>query len=198
MEAAFQMTLDLKAGSPTTGKSVAEITNLIVDNLFGTSGNEMEQRVLARHRKDFQVFSEDWNDVAFTRQRIRWTQDSQNGPYVEVSQNNAIDELDEIPVERNTKEDVHCTPPMHTMYRILLGQINWLQSGTQFHCCYKMSRCASMQLLQQLVMLSLSTNWRDRSSHSQRSSNTGHLLDHYLDFLMPLAEIKMMALHREA
>ena len=56
----------------------------------------------------------------------------------------AIDELKEIPVERNTKEDLHCTLAMHTMYRSLLGQINWLQSGTRFQCCYNVSRCASM------------------------------------------------------
>ena len=33
---------------------------------------------------------------------------------------------------------------MHTMYRRLLGQINWLQSSTQFQCCYKFSKCVSM------------------------------------------------------
>ena len=90
--------------------------NLFVDHLFETSGNEMERRVLTRLRKDFQVSSEDWNDVAFTRQRIRWTQDHPNGPYIEVNQYKAIEELEEIPVERNTKEDLHCTPSMHTMY----------------------------------------------------------------------------------
>ena len=30
------------------------------------------------------------------------------------------------------------------MYRSLLGQFNWLQSKTQFQCCCKISRCASM------------------------------------------------------
>ena len=124
MEAALEKTLDPIAGSPATGKSVARIINLFVDDLFRTGGNEMEQRVLTRVRKDFQVGSDDWNDVAFTRQRIRWTQDSQNGPYTEVSEDKAIDELKEIPVERNTKEDLHCTPSMHTMYRSLLGQVN--------------------------------------------------------------------------
>ena len=44
----------------------------------------------------------------------------------------AIDELEEIPVVRNTKEDLHCSLAMHTRYRSLLGQINWLQSRTQF------------------------------------------------------------------
>ena len=51
------------AGSPATGKSVAGIINLFVDDLFGTGGNEMEQRFLTRLRKDFQIGSEDWNDV---------------------------------------------------------------------------------------------------------------------------------------
>ena len=65
------------AGSPASGKSVAGIINLFVDDLFGTGGTEMEQRVLARHRKNFQVGSEDWSDVTFTGQRIRWMKDYQ-------------------------------------------------------------------------------------------------------------------------
>ena len=32
---------------------------------------------------------------------------------------------------------------MHTAYRSVLGQINWLQSRTQFHIGYQFSRCAS-------------------------------------------------------
>ena len=63
--------------------------------------------------------------------------------HIEVSQRKSVYELEEIPVERNTKEGLHCTPAMHTRHRSLLGQINWQQSGTQFQCCYKFSRCAS-------------------------------------------------------
>ena len=99
MEAAFAKTLDPTAGSPAARKSVAGIINLFVDDLFGTGGNKMEQRVLTRRRKDFHLGSEDWNDVAFTGQRIRWTQDSQNGPYIEVSQDKAIDEVEGHPNE---------------------------------------------------------------------------------------------------
>ena len=47
-------------------------------------------------------------------------------------------------MERNTKEDLQCTPAVKTMYRSLLGQINWLQSWTRFQCCCKFSRCVSM------------------------------------------------------
>ena len=53
----LKKTLDHIAGSPATGKSVAGIINLIVDDLFGTGGNEMEQRVLTRLGKYFQVGS---------------------------------------------------------------------------------------------------------------------------------------------
>ena len=52
---------------------VARIINLFVDDLFGTGGDYMEQRVLTRLRKDFQVGPEDCNDVTFTGQRIRDT-----------------------------------------------------------------------------------------------------------------------------
>ena len=58
MEAAFEKkTLDPTAGSPATGKSVARIISLFVDDLFGAGGNEMEQRVLTRRRTYFQVGS---------------------------------------------------------------------------------------------------------------------------------------------
>ena len=141
-DAAFERMLDRIEGSPATGKSVAGITNLSVDDLFGTGGTEMEQRVLARSKMDFQVGSEHWNDRLFTRQRIRWMKDPQSGSYMAVRQERAVEELEEIPVERNAKEDLHCTPAMHTRYSSILGQINWLKSRTQFQCCYKFSRCA--------------------------------------------------------
>ena len=51
-DAAFEKMLDPIAGSPATGKSVAVIIHLFVDDLFGTCGNEMEQRVLTRFRKN--------------------------------------------------------------------------------------------------------------------------------------------------
>ena len=118
--------LDPNAGSPATRKSVAGTTDIFVDDLVGTGGTEMEQHVLARLRKDFHIGSEDWNDVLFTGQRIRWMKDPPSGPSIEVSHERAIEELGEIPVEKNTKEDLHCAPTMHTRYRCLLGQINWV------------------------------------------------------------------------
>ena len=82
--------------------------------------------------------------MTFTGKRIRWTKDSQSGSCIEVRQQKAIDELEVIALQRNTKEDLHCSLAMHTRYRSLLGQINWLQRRTQFQCCYFFPRCASM------------------------------------------------------
>ena len=94
--------------------------------------------------------------------------DPQSDSFIEVGQVKAIEELEEIPVERNTKEDHHCTLVMHTRYRSFLGQINGLQSRTQFQCCYKFTTCASKkQLLQHLVMRNLLTSWRDSFDHNQ-------------------------------
>ena len=63
-------------------KNAEESSIYFVDDLVRTGGNAMEQRVLTRLRQYFQVVSEDWNDVAFTGQRVRWTQDSLNGPHI--------------------------------------------------------------------------------------------------------------------
>ena len=94
VDAALEKMLDPIAGSPATGKSVAGI-NLFVDDLFGTGGTDMAQRVLARLRKDFHVGSEDWNDVLFTGQRIRWMKDPQLGPNIEVNHEREIEELEQ-------------------------------------------------------------------------------------------------------
>ena len=129
---------------------MAGIINLFVDDIFGTGGNEMEQRVLTRLGNIFKLVQKIgmmWpsQDKEFVGHKI-----PKPGRTLKISQEKATEELEEIPAERNTKEDLQCTPAMHTMhtmYRSLLGQRNWLQSKTQFQCCYRFSRCASMAAL---------------------------------------------------
>ena len=91
-DAAFEKVLeDPIEGRPATGNSVAGIVNLFVYDLFGTGGTEMEQRCPSWTQKtDFQVGSEDWNDVLFTGQRIRWMKDLALGSSIEVRQERAI------------------------------------------------------------------------------------------------------------
>ena len=104
----------------------------------------MEQRVMGRLRKDFHVGSEDWIDVLFRGQRIRWMKDPQSGPYYwSQSRKGELKKWRRSQSKKNTKEKLHCTPTVYTRYRSLLRQINWLQSRTQIQCCYKFSRCAS-------------------------------------------------------
>ena len=69
--------------------------------------------------------------------------DPQLGPNIEVSQERAIEELEEIPAEEKIREDLHCNPTVHTRYRSLLGRIDWIQSRRQFQCWCKFSSCAS-------------------------------------------------------
>ena len=96
----------------------------------------MEQRVPARLRKEFQGGSEDWNDVTFTGQRIRWMKEPQSGSCIEVSQKKKRPLMN----PKRTKHERRS--PLHPKDRSLLGQINW-QSRTQFQCCYTFSRSAS-------------------------------------------------------
>jgi hypothetical protein len=114
---------------------------------------EFHKRVCASLRKDFQVGSEDLNDIQFVGQRIKWMSTTKkNGTksegkhvsdHIKVDQKLCIDELSEIVFDKSLKEDVSLTPSMHTEYRSVLCQLNRLQSRTQFHIAYSFSRCAS-------------------------------------------------------
>jgi len=102
----------------------------------------LEKRVLTKIRKDFNVGSEDKNDIMFVGQRIK--QHEKNGYYISCDQKLAVDQLEEIKVEKHMKDNNPCSPSMHTAYRSVLGQLNWLQSRTQCHICYRFfSLCIS-------------------------------------------------------
>ena len=68
-------------------------------------------------------------------QRIRWIADSKNGPYIRVDQDLCIDELADLPIDKGVSDHVPCPPKLHTAFRSSLGQINWLQSRTQYPFC---------------------------------------------------------------
>ena len=62
---------------------------------------------------------------------------------ISVDQKLAVDAVEEAKIDKSLKDSVQCNPQLHTAYRSVLGQLNWLQSRTQVHICYKFSRCAS-------------------------------------------------------
>ena len=130
--------LDPVTGSPAKGRRAIGVVALHVDDLFMTGTAEFEKLVLQQIRKDYQIGSEDKDDVVFTGQRVRW-----QGAVLTVDQDKAIEELAEIQVPKGLKDETMCTPAQHTEYRSLLGSLNWLQSRTQFHIAYKFSRSAA-------------------------------------------------------
>ena len=80
----------------TKNRQVHEALSLHVDDLLMTGGDVFEKEIMGRLRKDFQVGSEDKNDCLFVGQRIQWKHDDKHGWYINVHQNVAIDELQEI------------------------------------------------------------------------------------------------------
>ena len=146
-ETAVEYIIDPVTGSQAHGRTVVAILNLHVDDLFGTGGPELEEKILKRIRKDFQVGSEDWNEVTYVGQRIRWKTetlvDGNSYPYIAVDQQKDIDAMEEIVYDKKEYDSTRCDPGTHTAFRSALGVLNWLQSRTQFHVCYKFSRSAS-------------------------------------------------------
>ena len=157
IESIMEHLLDPFHGSNCEGRRVSGFICLHVDDLFMAGDKLFQEKVLAALRRDFQVGSEDKNDVMFVGQRIRWVNKSgaasavspgkqneaKQAPHIKIDQKLAIDDLEEMVFDKHLKDNIECNPQLHTAYRSVLGKINWLQSRTQFHACYKFSRCAS-------------------------------------------------------
>ena len=79
------------SGSLAEGKSVLGVICLHVDDLFMTGSKEFYSLIGDALRKEYQIGSEDRNDVVFTGQRVSWKSKT-----VVVDQDKAVEELSEI------------------------------------------------------------------------------------------------------
>jgi hypothetical protein len=61
----------------------------------------MKKKVLERIRQDFQVGSEDMDEILYTGERIRW-----KGNSLVADQDKAPEELSEIQFDKSLKDDV--------------------------------------------------------------------------------------------
>ena len=78
------------------------------------------------------------DEASFCGQRIRW-----QGDVLTVDQDKAIEEITEVTFDKAAKDTMPCPPAMHSDFRRCLGQINWIQSRTQYQIGYRFSRAAS-------------------------------------------------------
>ena len=117
---------------------------IYVDDAFFAGSKHFHGKVIANLRRDFQVGSEDMNDIMFVGQRVKWIdrKDAKKA-HISVDQENKIEELSEIVFDSSLRDGITCSKDLHTQYRSVLGQINWLQARTQYQSCYFFSRCAS-------------------------------------------------------
>ena len=143
IEQAIEHLLDPVSQNNAQGRKPHGFICLHVDDLFMGGDKVFEDKILASIRKDFNVGSEDKNDIMFVGQRIKWKTHDKYGPYISADQKLAVDAVEEIKFEKSLKDNIACAPQLHTAYRSVLGQLNWLQSRTQAQLCYKFSRCAS-------------------------------------------------------
>ncbi|MDP7646981.1 MAG: hypothetical protein QGH82_02765, partial [Candidatus Woesearchaeota archaeon] len=130
--------LDPVTGSPAHGKASQGFVCLHVDDLFAAGTPAFLKYLRECLLREYEIGSETSDNIMFVGQRIRW-----QGDTLIVDQDMKIEELQEIKFEKGSKDDTLCAPAMHTEYRSVLGNINWLQSRTQFHIAYRFSRAAS-------------------------------------------------------
>ena len=144
IDGALELLLDPITGSKAHNKDTQGVVSIHVDDAFMSGNPTFKKKIMEALRKDFQGGSEDLNDVLFVGQRVKWI-DRLDGKkkHIRVDQETKVEELAEINFDKSLRDDITCTRDLHTQYRSLLGQINWLQSRTQFQSCYLFSRCAS-------------------------------------------------------
>ena len=142
LEGAVAYLVDTVRDSLAKGKKVMRLVTIHADELFRTCSSELK-RAVDKLRQDFQAGSEDRNYAIFAGQFVRWMYGGTAKSRFELDQNLKIKELSEMSYDRAEGLDSTRGQEEHHQYRRALGQINSLQSRTQFQSCYGFSRCAS-------------------------------------------------------
>jgi len=114
LEDALELMMNASVRNNSQGRKPEGFICLDVDDLYMAGSPEFEKRVLSKIRKDFNVGSEDKNDIMFVGQRIKWKNHENFGSYISCDQKLAVDQLEEIKVEKHRKDNVPCSPSMHT------------------------------------------------------------------------------------
>jgi hypothetical protein len=143
LEKALELLTDPITGSKARGMKVIGTVSIHVDDSFITGTPEFMKWIRGEFVKQFQIGSEDTNDVMFVGQRVKWIMKDGKKEFIKVDQEIKIEELGEIEFNSSLRDDLACDHDLHKQYRSVLGQANWLQSRTQYQSCFSFSRCAS-------------------------------------------------------
>ena len=85
--------LDPFRGNNSNGFAPCGVICLHVDDLFMAGNKEFDTRVLKRLRSDYNIGSEDTDDITFVGQRIRWVKgNGATAPHIKVEQQLAVDD----------------------------------------------------------------------------------------------------------
>ena len=114
---------------------------LHVADMLCVGEKEFYENAVASIKMDYQIRSEDINNVLFVGQGVCWKTEDQD-LFIQVDQGRSI-ELGENEFDNSLLDSVCCSAALHYQYRSVLGPVNWLQSRTQYKACYRFSRCAS-------------------------------------------------------
>ena len=115
LEGALELLMDPITGSKAHGNNVEGAVSIHVDDAFMSGSSYFHKKVADSLRKEFQVGSEDLNDVMFVGQRVKWL-DRQDGKkrHIRVDQEVKVEEMSEIQFDKSLKDDVACTKDLHT------------------------------------------------------------------------------------
>ena len=144
IDKALDLLLDPVTGSKAKGRKVLGVLTIHVDDVFMTGDDKFAKLILDKLAKDFKIGHLDKDDVEFVGQRVKvWKTKGGRILKISVDQEKKIEELSEIEFNSSLRDDITCNPDLHKQFRSVLGQINWLQSRTQYQSCYSFSRSAS-------------------------------------------------------
>ena len=83
LDKALEYLTDPIANSPAEGKEIQGIVTIHVDDSFMCGTPYFKQKIIESLKRDFQVGSEDNNDIAFVGQRIKWINKGTKNEYKE-------------------------------------------------------------------------------------------------------------------
>ena len=97
LDEAPELLIDPITGSKAHGMKVIGILLSHVDDSFFTGTPEFMQYVVKEIGREYKIGSEDWNDIMFCGQRVKWIVDERiTKLYISVDQERGIEDLAEI------------------------------------------------------------------------------------------------------